>query len=306
MSSVYSTEPPTEGKVILHTSYGDVDVELWPHEAPKTCRNFVQLALEGYYDGTTFHRVIPQFMVQGGDPTGTGKGGESVWGKPFRDEIHGRLRFRHRGLLAMANENTPHTNSSQFFLTLDACGWLDGKHTIFGKVTGNTIFNLLRMGEVEVDDGDVPLEPLDLKTIEVLVNPFDDVVPRARPSAAGAADGGAAGADAAGGEWARRKKARKAKKDFKLLSFGEEALEEEAQLAAAPKAMVSSHDAADGGALLRPDVAPELSEIAAARAAADDDARDADARGWVQALVDDDDDAPPRAARSAPAAPAWF
>ena len=97
-----------------------------------------------------------------------------------------------------------------------------------------------------------------------------------------------------------------AQKDFKLLSFGEEALEEEALLAAAPKAMVSSHDAADGGALLRPDVAPELSEIAAARAAADDDARDADARGWVQALVDDDDDAPPRAARSAPAAPAWF
>ena len=122
MASNYTTEPPTQGKVILHSTFGDVDVELWPEQAPKACRNFVQLALEGYYDGTIFHRLIPQFMLQGGDPTGTGKGGASVWGKPFKDEFHGRLKFRHRGLLAMANENSPDTNSSQVDRVTDVLG----------------------------------------------------------------------------------------------------------------------------------------------------------------------------------------
>ncbi|GMF24510.1 unnamed protein product [Phytophthora lilii] len=86
-----------------------------------------------YYDQTVFHRVIAGFMVQGGDPTGTGKGGESIYGGAFADEFHSRLRFNHRGLLAMANENKPNTNHSQFFFTLDACDFLDKKHTIFGK-----------------------------------------------------------------------------------------------------------------------------------------------------------------------------
>ena len=79
MSNMYITEPPTSGKVLLRTSVGDVDIELWPREAPKACRNFVQLCMEGYYDGTIFHRVIKDFMVQGGDPTGTGRGGESIY-----------------------------------------------------------------------------------------------------------------------------------------------------------------------------------------------------------------------------------
>ncbi|KAH8073561.1 peptidyl-prolyl cis-trans isomerase [Aureococcus anophagefferens] len=157
MSSVYHVEPPTRGKVIFHTTYGAIDVELWSKEAPRACRNFVQLALEGYYDRTCFHRVIPGFMAQGGDPTGTGEGGDS---------------------LAMANENRPDTNRAQFFFTLDACSWLDGKHTIFGTVAGNTVFNLLRMGEAEIGDGDRPTEVIELKTVEVLDNPFDDVVPR--------------------------------------------------------------------------------------------------------------------------------
>lgn len=87
-----------------------------------------------YYDSTVFHRVIHKFMVQGGDPTGTGKGGESVYGKPFRDEIHTRIKFNHRGQVAMANENEPGTNHSQFFFTLDNAPHLDKKHTIFGKV----------------------------------------------------------------------------------------------------------------------------------------------------------------------------
>ena len=80
MSSVYATEPPTKGKVLLHTSYGDIDIELWPLEAPRAVRNFTQLAMEGYYDNTIFHRIIDKFMIQGGDPTGTGQGGESIYG----------------------------------------------------------------------------------------------------------------------------------------------------------------------------------------------------------------------------------
>ena len=100
--TVYANEPTTKGKVVLHTSVGPLDVELWSKEAPLACRNFVQLALEGYYDKTQFHRVIPGFMAQGGDPTNTGEGGDSVWGKPFRDECHARIKFNHRGQLARA------------------------------------------------------------------------------------------------------------------------------------------------------------------------------------------------------------
>ena len=93
MSSIYITDPTTSGKVLLHTSEGDIDVELWSKECPLACRNFIQLCMEGYYNGTCFHRVIKDFMVQGGDPTGTGQGGESTYGKPFRDEFHARLKF---------------------------------------------------------------------------------------------------------------------------------------------------------------------------------------------------------------------
>ncbi|KAJ3209914.1 hypothetical protein HK099_008400, partial [Clydaea vesicula] len=105
MSNVYQNEPPTKGKVILHTTAGPLEIELWAKEIPKACRNFVQLCMEGYYDNTIFHRIIPNFIVQGGDPLGTGEGGESIYGKPFEDEFHTRLRFSHRGLLAMVGES---------------------------------------------------------------------------------------------------------------------------------------------------------------------------------------------------------
>jgi peptidyl-prolyl cis-trans isomerase SDCCAG10 len=127
MSSVYVTEPPTRGKVLLHTSFGDIDIELWPKEAPKACRNFVQLCLEGYYDDVIFHRIIKGLFVQTGDPTGTGKGGESIYGGFFPDEFHSRLKFSHRGQVACANLNVQDSNSSQFFITLEKCGWLDKK-----------------------------------------------------------------------------------------------------------------------------------------------------------------------------------
>jgi peptidyl-prolyl cis-trans isomerase SDCCAG10 len=156
--TVYANEPATRGKVVLHTSLGPLDVELWSKEAPIACRNFVQLCMEGYYDGCIFHRVIKGFMAQTGDPTGTGTGGESVFGTPFKDECHGRLRFTHRGLLAMASSG-PNTNTSQFFITLDHCEWLDNKHTIFGKVTGNSLYNLPPFDNLETDTKDRPLYP---------------------------------------------------------------------------------------------------------------------------------------------------
>ncbi|KAL3657405.1 hypothetical protein V7S43_017724 [Phytophthora oleae] len=241
MSNIYITEPNTEGKVLLHTSFGDLDVELWPQQAPKACRNFVQLCLEGYYDQTIFHRIISSFMVQGGDPTGTGNGGESIYGGAFIDEFHTRLKFNHRGLLAMANENKPNTNHSQFFFTLDACEFLNKKHTIFGKVTGNTIFNLLSVGDLETDAQDRPANPPKLLSAEVLWNPFEDIVPRA-VKRKDAAD-----------EDAQKKKKRKATKDLKLLSFGdeEEAFEDEIAGGAKKskkkkaKTMMSSHDLLD-------------------------------------------------------------
>jgi len=117
-------------KATLQTNHGPIAVELYPDDAPKTVDNFVKLARDGFYDGLIFHRVIPDFMIQGGDPTGTGSGGP---GYSFEDEFN--QHKVERGALAMANAG-PNTNGSQFFVvTADSCPWLDGKHTVFGKVT---------------------------------------------------------------------------------------------------------------------------------------------------------------------------
>jgi peptidylprolyl isomerase len=121
-------------QVDLQTNQGTIRIRLFPEHAPRTVENFVGLVKKGYYDGIVFHRVIAGFMIQGGDPTGTGRGGESIWGKPFEDECCAELRFSKAGLLAMANAG-PNTNGSQFFITTAATPWLDGRHTIFGEVT---------------------------------------------------------------------------------------------------------------------------------------------------------------------------
>lgn len=120
-------------KAVLHTEKGDLTVELYAADAPMTVENFINLAKEGFYDGTTFHRVIPDFMAQGGDPTGTGRGGP---GYTFRDEFSSR-RHDSKGVLSMANAG-PNTNGSQFFITFAATPHLDGKHTVFGKVVDGT------------------------------------------------------------------------------------------------------------------------------------------------------------------------
>ncbi|KAI8917815.1 peptidyl-prolyl isomerase cwc27 [Powellomyces hirtus] len=237
MSNAYITAPPTKGKVILHTTAGPLEIELWPKETPKTCRNFVQLCLEGYYDGTIFHRIVKGFIVQGGDPTGTGHGGESVYGEPFADEFHSRLRFSHRGLLGMANTGL-NENGSQFFFTLDRTDELNRKNTLFGKIVGDTIFNLLKFGELEADEDERPLFPPKIIRTEVLNNPFDDIEPRITPEER---------AEQAAAEKRRREdeeaaKKPKGKKNLTLLSFGEEAESEQTSMSSAKAKIKSSHD----------------------------------------------------------------
>lgn len=120
--------------VVMETTEGTIEITLKPEVAPKACENMIQLAKKQYYDGTKFHRVIPNFMIQGGDPQGTGMGGASVWGVNFKDEFKTGVQFNRPGLLAMANRG-PNTNGSQFFITTTKTPWLDYKHTIFGEVT---------------------------------------------------------------------------------------------------------------------------------------------------------------------------
>lgn len=119
--------------VVLETTQGSIEIKLMPEAAPKACENFTKLVEKGYYNGLIFHRVIKGFMIQGGDPTGTGAGGESVWGKPFEDEVSSDVKFDKAGILAMANAG-PGTNGSQFFITTAATPWLNMRHTIFGEV----------------------------------------------------------------------------------------------------------------------------------------------------------------------------
>jgi cyclophilin family peptidyl-prolyl cis-trans isomerase len=117
----------------VKTNMGTFELELFAKEAPKTVENFVGLATNGKYDGVIFHRVIDGFMIQGGDPTGTGRGGESYWGGKFADEFSPNLKHDKPGILSMANAG-PNTNGSQFFITLVPTPWLDGKHSVFGQV----------------------------------------------------------------------------------------------------------------------------------------------------------------------------
>jgi peptidyl-prolyl cis-trans isomerase B (cyclophilin B) len=145
----------------LHTNHGAIEVELFDDDAPKTVENFLKLAREGFYDGVVFHRVIPDFMVQGGDPTGTGMGGP---GYTFEDEFNDHKV--ERGALAMANAG-PNTNGSQFFIvTADATPWLDGKHTVFGKVTSgmDAVDSIER---TETDANDKPREPVMIERVEL-------------------------------------------------------------------------------------------------------------------------------------------
>lgn len=122
-----------QGNVCFKTSMGEIVMELYWEHAPRTCRNMYELSGQGYFDNTIFHRIVKDFVLQAGDPTGTGRGGVSIYGDAFEDEFHDTLKHTGAGILSMANSG-PNTNSSQFFITLAPTPWLDGKHAIFGRI----------------------------------------------------------------------------------------------------------------------------------------------------------------------------
>lgn len=241
MSSHYNLEPQPTASVIIHTTQGELAIELFAKQTPLTCRNFLQHSLDGYYDNTIFHRLVPGFIIQGGDPTATGNGGESIYdggafsgdfdpwpmdqrrganagmtGIGMKDEFHSRLRFNRRGLLGMANESKPDSNGSQFFFTLDKAEELTQKNTLFGRLSGDTIYNLAKMSEGELQEGtDRPLYPVKITNIEILVNPFEDMKKRER----------VAKSQTKQAILAERKKKKRPNK--KLLSFGDNENDEE-------------------------------------------------------------------------------
>lgn len=183
---------------VLKTNQGEIKIQLFPEQAPMTAENFIRLAQKGYYDGTIFHRVISDFMIQGGDPEGNVTGGESIWGHPFEDELSREL-FNIRGALSMANSG-PNTNGSQFFIVqnknmpkryikqMEPAGypkeiihaykqggtpWLDGRHTVFGQViTGMDVVD--KIAKSKKDKMDKPLEDITIDSIQVQGSKFDD------------------------------------------------------------------------------------------------------------------------------------
>ncbi|XP_017754568.1 PREDICTED: LOW QUALITY PROTEIN: peptidyl-prolyl cis-trans isomerase CWC27 homolog [Eufriesea mexicana] len=210
MSNIYMQKPATKGKVVMKTTVGDVELELWAKETPKACRNFIQLCMEGYLNDTTFHGIIKGFITQGGNLTGTGEGGK-IYGQPFKNLFHARLRFCRRDLIAMANAGED-DNGFQFFFTLISTPDLQHKHTIFGKVKEYTIYNMLKHEEALVDEDDKSLYPPRLVKTMILNNPFSDIMRRIIVQ-----------------ESEEVKDSLQTKtatvKDFNILSFGEEAEE---------------------------------------------------------------------------------
>jgi peptidylprolyl isomerase len=151
--------------VVLKTNSGEITLKLFPKAAPKAVENFTGLAKKGYYDGTIFHRVIKGFMIQGGDPTGPGMGGESIWGKEFKNEYAPNLVFDRPYLLAMANRG-PNTNGSQFFITVAPAPWLNGGYTIFGEVVkGQKVVDAIN--RTSTGPGDRPLK--EVKILKAIV-----------------------------------------------------------------------------------------------------------------------------------------
>ncbi|EDN08405.1 conserved hypothetical protein [Histoplasma mississippiense (nom. inval.)] len=192
MSSHYNTEPPPTASATLITTAGPLHISLFAKQTPLACKNFLQHCLDGYYNGTVFHRVIPDFIIQGGDPTGTGSGGSSIYEDPefevdsrdgekvlFRDEIHSRLRFNRRGLVGMAKAEDG-TYGSQFFVTLgsNADRQLTGTCTMFGRIEGDSIYNVVRIAEGDLVEGtERPVYAVKVTGCEVGdLGPFKDVL----------------------------------------------------------------------------------------------------------------------------------
>ncbi|EGF80539.1 hypothetical protein BATDEDRAFT_30088 [Batrachochytrium dendrobatidis JAM81] len=162
------TRVKQKGAATLQTNYGDIHIELLCFDAPRMQKR------ARYYNGTIFHRSIPKFMIQGGDPTGTGKGGESVWGSPFPDEFKPNLTHSSRGLLSMANRGK-HTNTSQFFFTFGPCKHLDNKHTIFGKIVDGMDV-LTKLEAVSTDEDNRPVKEIKILAITVTKDPYAEIL----------------------------------------------------------------------------------------------------------------------------------
>ena len=168
------------GYATITTNHGPLTLELLPEHAPKAVWNFIQLAKKGYYNAVTFHRSIRNFMLQGGDPTGTGRGGSSIWNKPFEDEFNGPLTHNARGIVSMANKGK-NTNTSQFFILYRPAPHLDRKHTIFGRVVGEASMEVLsKIENVEVDEEKRPVEDVLMKEVSVVVDPFEEFLKNRR------------------------------------------------------------------------------------------------------------------------------
>ena len=231
MSSHYVTEPSPTASIVLNTTVGPIPISLFANQTPLACRNFLQHILDGYYTSTTFHRVVPGFVVQAGDPTGTGEGGQSIYDDRefeidpktgeklvFGDELHSRLKFNRRGLLGMAKMGES-TYGSQFFITLaDTRAQLDGKCTMFGRVEGDGIYNVVRIAEAEnVENTERPLYPFKITGAEILEmpkgEPWASMKKRDRMAKRTAPDVE---------ESAAKKRQKKNKKGKPLLSFGED------------------------------------------------------------------------------------
>ena len=147
MLSIHLQANENNPRVILQTTQGNIEVILFKDVAPLAVENFMAHVKDGYFNGIAFHRIIKGFMIQGGDPSESGFGGESIWGKPFKDEYKNKT-FNKIGILAMANSG-PHTNGSQFFITTTKTPWLNGRHTIFGEVTKKSLKVVMKLESVK-------------------------------------------------------------------------------------------------------------------------------------------------------------
>ncbi|KRX21988.1 Peptidyl-prolyl cis-trans isomerase-like 3, partial [Trichinella nelsoni] len=158
--------------VTLHTNFGDLKIELHCEACPKTCENFLALCASGYYDGCLFHRNIKGFMIQTGDPSGTGKGGQSIWGQEFEDELREELKHNSRGIVSMANKG-PNTNTSQFFITYSSHPSLDLKYTVFGHLIDG-FETLDEIEKVSVNEKHRPLQDIKIQSVTIHANPIAD------------------------------------------------------------------------------------------------------------------------------------
>lgn len=183
----------TTGTACIRTNFGDLFFTLFASKSPRCCFNFIQLAKGGYYDNVQFHRFVKGFILQGGDPTGTGRGGESFWGKPFGERsLHPSLNHDDRGILSMANAGDLNANGSQFFITLRSTPHLNGKHPIFGKLlSGNSVLEQIEAEvDVDVNSGHRPLKPIVIEDVFVLEDPFEEAKKLAMKSSVSGVSGG--------------------------------------------------------------------------------------------------------------------